>query len=69
MSFIISVLSITGLMFMWWVVQKHWKKTFHEYTNATDDEDVLANRRSCSDCGCTTACIRKSEAKTTGFID
>lgn len=59
-SFLIAFLSITGLMTMWWMVQKFWRKTFDEYV--AGDEDVLEGRRSCSDCGCTVACKRKVSA-------
>lgn len=43
-------------MLGWTLVQIYWKKTFAANIS---DEDVLAERRSCSNCGCTTVCTRK----------
>jgi hypothetical protein len=40
----------------WALVQLFWKKTFAEYVS---DDDVLAERRSCGSCGCTTACKKR----------
>lgn len=44
------------MMTIWVIVQMLWRKTFAEYLS---DEDVLADRRSCSNCGCTTVCENK----------
>ncbi len=57
-SLIIAITSITALMMGWLIIQTFWKKTFREYVS---DEDVLAERRSCKNCGCTKACINKTE--------
>ncbi|MBK8053382.1 MAG: hypothetical protein IPK35_08950 [Saprospiraceae bacterium] len=57
-SLIIAITSITALMMGWLIVQLLWKKTFREYIS---DEDVLAERRSCKNCGCTEACENKRE--------
>jgi hypothetical protein len=52
-SLIIAVGGIVAMMLLWIVVQTIWRRTFAEYLS---DEDVLADRRSCGNCGCTTAC-------------
>ncbi len=57
-SLIIAITSITLLMMVWVTVQTFWKKTFRDYIS---DEDVLAERRSCKNCGCTEACENKKE--------
>lgn len=44
---------------LWVLVQAGWKTTFADYHS---DEDVLAERRSCGNCGCTTACKKKPAA-------
>ncbi len=63
-SFLLTALTITGLMVLWYMVQRLWKKTFDEYVDG--DEDVLADRRSCSDCGCTVACKKKAAEANAG---
>lgn len=55
-SFIIAVGALIFLMVVWVFVQRLWGNTFSDYIS---DEDVLAERRSCGNCGCTTACERK----------
>ncbi|MFQ5445559.1 MAG: hypothetical protein ACE5FF_01385 [Saprospiraceae bacterium] len=55
-SLIICAGGIVGLMILWVVVQSLWGKTFSEHLT---DEDVLADRRSCGNCGCTTVCENK----------
>ena len=57
-SLLIAITCITALMMGWLMVQLWWKKTFREYIS---DEDVLADRRSCKNCGCTEACENKRE--------
>ncbi len=56
-SLIIAVGGIIAMMTLWVIVQTLWRRTFAEYLS---DEDVLADRRSCSNCGCTTICENKS---------
>ncbi len=57
-SLIIGIGLTVGLVLLWTVVQALWKNVFREeYV----EEDVLAGRRSCSNCGCTTFCERKKE--------
>lgn len=55
-SLIIAITSVTGLMLIWLIIQTFWKRTFRDYIS---DEDVLAERRSCKNCGCTEACSNK----------
>ena len=57
-SLIIAITSITLLMTVWVTVQTFWKKTFQDYIS---DADVLAERRSCKNCGCTEACENKKQ--------
>ncbi len=52
---------MVGLMLVWVLVQRLWGKTFAGYFS---DEDVLAERRDCRSCGCTTACENKEEINT-----
>lgn len=51
---------IVGLALAWVLVQTLWRNTFSEYIS---DEDVLADRRSCGNCGCSTACKRDISKK------
>lgn len=44
---------MTGLMVLWFLVQNIWRRVFADYL---EEEDVLAQRRSCGNCGCTKAC-------------
>jgi hypothetical protein len=57
-SLFIAMVGITALMTVWLIVQTLWRKTFRDYIS---DDDVLAERRSCKNCGCTTACSNKKE--------
>ncbi|MBK8625017.1 MAG: hypothetical protein IPN86_05495 [Saprospiraceae bacterium] len=57
-SLIIAITGISALMIGWLMIQTFWKKTFRDYIS---DEDVLAERRSCKNCGCTEACENKRE--------
>jgi hypothetical protein len=56
-SLIIGIGGIVVLMILWVVVQSVWKKTFSDYMS---DEDVLAGRNSCGNCGCGTVCKKES---------
>ncbi len=55
-SFVLGATIIILLMIIWVFIQFGWKKIFSEHIS---DEDVLAERRSCSNCGCTTICEKK----------
>ena len=54
-SMIIGIGGVIFLMVGWFVVQTLWGKTFEDHL---EDEDVLAGRTKCGNCGCTTACGR-----------
>jgi hypothetical protein len=55
-SLIIGIGGIVIMMIIWAVVQSLWRKTFTDYIS---DDDVLAGRSSCSNCGCTNICKEK----------
>ena len=57
-SLLIAILGILALMLGWVAIQSVWRKSFSEYI---EEEDVLAERRSCGNCGCTTACKTKNQ--------
>ena len=54
-SLIIGIGLTVVLVLAWVVVQFWWKSTFREEYL---EEDALAGRRSCGNCGCVTACRR-----------
>ncbi|TWO32256.1 hypothetical protein E1J38_010570 [Seonamhaeicola sediminis] len=59
-TLIIGISFIVTIAILWMLVQTLWKKVFKdEYY----EDDVLAGRRSCSNCGCTTVCERKKIEK------
>lgn len=55
-SYITAILGIVILMTTWVFIQSLWRKTFSEHLT---DDDVLAKRNNCSNCGCTTVCHNK----------
>ncbi|MEZ4984394.1 MAG: hypothetical protein R2795_05045 [Saprospiraceae bacterium] len=55
-SLLVAIIGIVSIALLWVVVQLWWKKSFTEYIS---DDDVLAERRDCGNCGCTTACKRR----------
>ncbi len=64
-SLIIGIGGIIALMIIWAIVQLFWKKTFSEYIS---DDDVLADRRSCGNCGCSTICKNKLQTIENGEL-
>jgi hypothetical protein len=64
-SLVIAIGGIIGLMMVWIIVQSLWRKIFAEHIS---DEDVLAERRSCGNCGCSTIC-KKNNNKNIGVSD
>lgn len=56
-SFLTAVSILVGLVLFWVAVQALWRKVFADYVN---DEDGLAERRDCGNCGCTKACENKA---------
>ena len=61
-SLIIGIGGIVSLMIIWIVIQSWWGKIFSD--NLSDD-DVLAGRTSCSNCGCTAVCEKKDQTFST----
>nr|WP_297789606.1 hypothetical protein [uncultured Allomuricauda sp.] len=59
-SLIIGIGLTVTIVLAWAFVQTLWKKTFREEYS---EDDVLAGRRSCSNCGCTGFCERKEVTK------
>ncbi len=55
-SFLIGIGGMIFLMVAWVAIQSLWRKSFSDYIS---DDDVLADRRSCGNCGCATACEKK----------
>ena len=60
-SLIIGIGVTVTIVLVWALVQTLWKKTFREEYL---EDDVLAGRRSCSNCGCTGICERKDNEYT-----
>lgn len=52
----IGILSIIIMMSAWIGVQSLWRKVFFD---RDADEDVLARRSGCGDCGCSVVCSKK----------
>ena len=52
-TIIISLIIVLGLMITWYFIQNLWRQTF---ADEISDEDVLAERNSCGNCGCQTTC-------------
>lgn len=61
MTYITGIGMIAALMVLWVVVQNGWRKTFADQVS---DEDVLANRSSCSHCQCSTSCQKDGSNST-----
>ncbi|MDH3711575.1 MAG: hypothetical protein OER04_16910 [Cyclobacteriaceae bacterium] len=57
-SYIIGLSGMIVLMLFWWVVQRQWKRSFSDQIT---DEDVLAGRSDCANCGCSTYCEKKEK--------
>jgi hypothetical protein len=57
-SLLIAMGGIVGLMLAWLLVQHLWRQQFADYLT---EEDVLAERRSCGNCGCTQACDQRQQ--------
>jgi hypothetical protein len=47
-----------ALLLGWTLVQAGWRRAFPDAL--TDDEDVLAGRRSCGNCGCSGTCTNRA---------
>ena len=57
-SLMIAIIGIVTLMLAWVVVQNVWRNVF---ADQLADEDVLAERRSCGNCGCGQVCKKKQD--------
>ncbi|MFT5165299.1 MAG: hypothetical protein ACI8P3_000523 [Saprospiraceae bacterium] len=57
-SLIIGIGGIVSLMIIWITIQSFWRKIFAEYIS---EDDVMAGRTSCGNCGCSTICIKKDK--------
>ncbi|MFT4568392.1 MAG: hypothetical protein ACI9FN_003361 [Saprospiraceae bacterium] len=55
-KYAIGIIGITGLMILWAMIQYLWRIVFMDQQT---DEDVLAGRSSCGNCGCGTPCEKK----------
>ena len=60
MKYLIGILGIIGLMTFWAIIQYFWKVVFIDQHT---DDDVLAGRSSCGNCGCGTTCKNKKRVK------
>ena len=56
-TYLIGIGGIVGLMVGWVLIQSWWRNTFSEHIV---EEDVLAGRTKCSNCGCTTVCQNRN---------
>lgn len=56
-SLLIGIGGVIGLVLLWALVQLLWRNTFSAYMST---EDAMGDRTKCSNCGCTTACEKKS---------
>lgn len=59
-SYLIGTGAMIILMVLWLLVQRQWGKSFADQLN---DEDVLAGRSNCGNCGCTTYCEKNESNK------
>ena len=57
-TYIIGIGGFIALVVIWIAVQSLWRKVFTEHVV---DDDVLAQRSSCGNCGCTTICEKDEE--------
>lgn len=49
---------VISLIILWWGVQTAWRRIFMEHVQ-DENLDVMADRRSCGNCGCTTICDKR----------
>ena len=57
-SLTIGIGGIVSLLLVWVLVQTGWRRIFAEHIA---DDDVLAGRTKCGNCGCTTVCSRRAD--------
>ena len=56
-SILVGIGGVVALMLGWLCVQLLWRRAFSDYVS---DEDALAGRSDCGNCGCTATCVRKT---------
>ncbi len=59
-----AIFGMTLLMIVWGLTQSWWRKIF---ADEIEEEDVLALRSRCGDCGCGVICQDQNEKRTTRF--
>ncbi|TRX49863.1 hypothetical protein FNH22_26525 [Fulvivirga sp. M361] len=57
-TYMMGIGGMVTLIVLWVLVQSYWRKIFSAHIT---DEDVLAGRSSCGNCGCLTSCKNKQE--------
>lgn len=57
-SLALGIAGITSLMVVWVLVQNYWREAFADQIN---EEDVLALRSRCGNCGCSGVCQNNNE--------
>ncbi len=55
-TYAIAILGIIFMMIIWVFIQNIWKSAFKDHLA---DEDALAGRNSCGNCGCGNICDKK----------
>ncbi len=58
LQYVIAVVTISGLMIGWALIQQAWGRVFRL---SPPETDVLELRRSCGQCGCATPCSRDTQ--------
>ena len=59
---IMGIVGMTLLMILWVIVQDVWRNAF---ADQIDEDDVLAIRSRCGNCGCSGICQNKNEETVT----
>lgn len=62
-SYVIGIGGTIILVVLWVLVQAYWRKIFADHIT---DEDVLAGRTDCGNCGCLTTCKNNNKQHLTG---
>ena len=56
-TYIIGIAGIIFLMVGWITIQTVWRRVFSDHVS---DEDAMAERTTCGNCGCKTVCENKN---------
>ncbi|MEQ8520176.1 MAG: hypothetical protein RLN79_04575 [Cytophagales bacterium] len=59
-TYAIAIVGIIIMMIIWVFIQNIWKNTFKDHLA---DEDALAGRSSCGNCGCGSICEKNDRKK------